>query len=216
MQRARRSSTLAWRSIKPSRSSPSNRPVTVARVTPACSATHTGQLAYRLVPKALTLSQTPEGFGVVEAARPFSGAAVAQRVGVLRTKQVECAQKHKAGDNAGYKLLARDIYNDLRMTWEHGVEEVLLNDVVLGFRKGIKTSRLKRVSVESEDVTAITVGMSKCSNYTGHDGTYVASAPLPSPEEIAADINVLGAWRKSVQAHRERKYPWRLLVLTKN
>ena len=158
-----------------------------------------------LAPKALTLSQTPEGFGVAEEALPFAGATVAQRVGVLRTKQVECARKHKAGDNAGYKLLARDLYNDLRMTWERGVEEVLLNDVVLRFRKGIETSRLKRVSVESEDVTAITVGMSKCSNYTGHDGAYVANAPLPSPEEMTADINALDDWRKSVQVRRERK-----------
>ncbi|CAM4298747.1 hypothetical protein COAQ111491_15935 [Comamonas aquatilis] len=91
------------------------------------------------------------------------------------------------------------------MTWKHEVEEVLLNDVVLGLGKGIETSRLKRVSVESEDVTAITVWMSKCSNYTGHDGAYVANAPLPSPEEMEADINVLGAWWTSVQARRERK-----------
>lgn len=158
-----------------------------------------------LAPKALTLSQTPEGFGVAEEALPFAGATVAQRVGVLRNKQVECARKYKAGDSAGYKLLSRDLYNDLRMTWERGVEEVLLNEVVLRFRKGIETTRLKRVSVESEDITAITMGMSKCSNYTGHDGAYVANAPLPLPEEMTADINALDDWRKSVLARRERK-----------
>lgn len=158
-----------------------------------------------LAPKTLTLNQTPEGFGVAEEALPFAGATVTQRIGMLRTKQVECARRHKAGDNAGYMLLARDLYNDLRMTWERGVEEVLLNEVVLRFRKGIETNRLKKVSVESEDVAAITVGMSKCSNYTGHDGAYVANAALPLPEEMAADINSLDAWRKSVQARRERK-----------
>ena len=91
------------------------------------------------------------------------------------------------------------------MTWERGVEEVLLNEVVLRFRKGIETTRLKRVSVESEDITAITMGMSKCSNYTGHDGAYVANVPLPLPEEMTADINALDDWRKSVLARRERK-----------
>jgi len=161
--------------------------------------------ALGLAPKALTLNQTPEGFGVAEETLPFAGANVSQRVGMLRNKQVECAKRHKAGDQAGYRLLARDLYNDLRMAWERGVEEVLLNEVVLRFRKGIETNRLKKVSVEIEDVTAITAGMSKCSNYTGHDGAQEANVAPPSPEELEADINSLETWRKSVVARRDKK-----------
>lgn len=102
--------------------------------------------ALGLAPKALTLNQTPEGFGVAEETLPFAGANVAQRVGMLRNKQVECARRHKAGDQAGYRLLARDLYNDLRMAWERGVEEVLLNEVVLRFRKGVETNRLNGIA----------------------------------------------------------------------
>lgn len=161
--------------------------------------------ALGLAPKALTLNQTPEGFGVAEETLPFAGANVSQRVGMLRNKQVECARRYKAGDQAGYRLLARDLYNDLRMTWERGVEEVLFHEVVLRFRKGVETNRLKKVTVEPEDVTAITAGMSKCSNYTGHDGAQEANVAPPSPDEMAADINALEAWRKSVVARRELK-----------
>ena len=161
--------------------------------------------ALGLNPKALTLNQTPEGFGVAEESLPFAGANVSQQVGMLRNKQVECAKRHKAGDQAGYRLLARDIYNDLRMAWERGVEEVLLNEVVLRFRKGVETNRLKKVAVETEDVTAITAGMSKCSNYTGHDGAQEANVALPSPDGMEADINALEAGRKSVLARREKR-----------
>lgn len=161
--------------------------------------------ALGLAPKALTLNQTPEGFGVAEETLPFAGANVSQRVGMLRNKQVECTKRHKAGDQAGYRLLARDLYNDLRMAWERGVEEVLLNEVVLRFRKGVETNRLKKVFVEKEDVTAITAGMSKCSNYTGHDGAQEANVAPPSPEEMETDINALDTWRKSVVARREKK-----------
>lgn len=161
--------------------------------------------ALGLAPKALTLNQTPEGFGVAEEALPFAGANVSQRVGMLRNKQVECARRHKVGDQAGYRLLARDLYNDLRMTWERGVEEVLFHEVVLRFRKGVETNRLKKVTVEPDDVAAITAGMSRCSNYTGHDGAQEANVAPPSPEEMQADIDALEAWRKSVVARREKK-----------
>lgn len=161
--------------------------------------------ALGLAPKALTLNQTPEGFGVAEEALPFAGANVSQRVGMLRNKQVECARRHKAGDQVGYRLLARDLYNDLRMTWERGVEEVLFHEVVLRFRKGVETNRLKKVTIEPEDVAAITAGMTKCSNYTGHDGAQEANVAPPSPDEMVADINALETWRKAVVARRDNK-----------
>lgn len=161
--------------------------------------------ALGLAPKALTLNQTPEGFGVAEETLPFAGANVSQRVGILRNKQVECARRFKAGDQAGYRLLARDLYNDLRMAWERGVEEVLFHEVVLRFRKGVETNRLKKVKVEPDDVTAITAGMSRCSNYTGHDGAQEANVAPPSPDEMEKDINALEAWRKSVVTRREGK-----------
>lgn len=161
--------------------------------------------ALGIEPKALTLTQTPEGFGVAEETLPFAGARVSQRVGMLRNKQIDCARLRKEGDETGYRLLARDLYNDLRMAWERGIEEVLLNEVVLRFRKGIETQRLKKVNVEPEDIAAITAGMAKCSNYTGHDGAQVANVAPPSPEEMVVDINVLEEWRKSAIERQKKR-----------
>ncbi|WP_416761171.1 AAA family ATPase [Roseateles sp. So40a] len=158
-----------------------------------------------LAPKTLTLNETPEGFGVAEETLPFAGATVAQRVGMLRNKQVDCARLHKNGDKPGYRRLTLELYSDLRMSWERGVEEVLFNEAVLRFRKGVETNRLKQVTIEPEDIAAITSGMAKCSNFTGHDGAMVANVAMPPPDELSADISALEDWRKSVMVRRNAK-----------
>lgn len=161
-------------------------------------------------PLALSLSRTPEGYGVAEESLPFAGSNIKARVGMLRNKQVDCARMHKNGDVAGYRLHVRDFYNDLRMSWERGVEELLFNNVVIRFRKGIETSRLAKVQVTPEDLTAINKGMTTCSNYTGHDGSMVANLPTPSPEEVSKHLDELEAWRKLVDDRlngRQRTQP---------
>jgi energy-coupling factor transporter ATP-binding protein EcfA2 len=149
-------------------------------------------------PMALSLSRTPEGFGVAHESLPFAGAGVKVRVGLLRNKQVECARLRKQGDDAAYRLFARDLYNDLRMSWERGVEELLFNGAVVRFRKGVETGRLDKVVVTPDDLAAIEAGMTKCSNYTGHDGAMVANLAVPSPEDMTADIDDLNSWRETV------------------
>lgn len=148
-------------------------------------------------PEALNLRRTPQGFGVADESLPFAGASTKDRVGILRNKQLACARMRKEGDEAGYRRHARDFYNELRMTWERGVEEILLNSVVLRFRKGVETNRLKRVVIGTQDLDAITSGMGTCSNYTGHDQAMEANAPTPSPEDMGEHISALDAWRRS-------------------
>jgi energy-coupling factor transporter ATP-binding protein EcfA2 len=149
-------------------------------------------------PLAFSLSRTPEGYGVAEESLPFAGSNIKARVGMLRTKQVDCARMHKNGDVAGYRLHVRDFYNDLRMGWERGVEELLFNNVVIRFRKGIETNRLSKVQVNPEDLAAINKGMTTCSNYTGHDSAMVANLPTPSPDDMTKHLDELDAWRKLV------------------
>jgi len=48
-----------------------------------------------------------------------------------------------------------DAYFRLRMTWERAVEEVLLREVILRFRKGVETNRLQGVVVEDGDYVQV-------------------------------------------------------------
>jgi len=158
-----------------------------------------------LPPKALCLNRTPQGYGVADETLPFAGANTRERVGMLKNMHVQCGRLSKAGDDAGYRLHARDLYNHLRMAWERGIEEIVFNGVVLRFRKGIETNRLAKVAVEAEDVAAVNAGMGKCSNYTGHDGAMEANLPIPSLEDMADDIAALEAWRASADDRLKKR-----------
>lgn len=156
-----------------------------------------------MAPMALTLTKTAEGFGVADASLPFAGSATKDRVGLLRNKQVNCERLRKANDPS-YNLHARDFYSDLRMAWERGVEEVLFNKVVQRFQRGVSTLGLSKVSVNPDDVAPVMAGMTKCSNYTGHDGAPEANIPIPEPADMTSDLNDLETWRKDVIAKNKR------------
>jgi AAA15 family ATPase/GTPase len=145
----------------------------------------------------LTARRSVEGFGVIDNALPFEGASTKDRVGQLRQMQVDCTRFQKNGDTVNYRRAVRDTYSHLRMAWERAVEEVLFNGVVLRFRKGIETNKLKKVNVAPEDIATIELNMGKCSTFTGHDGALNANPAMPEPNELSADIEALETWRFS-------------------
>lgn len=79
------------------------------------------------------------------------------------------------------------------------MEEVLLREVILRFRKGVETQRLAGVSVDDDDYAQVNAGMSKCSNYA-HDKAMMGGVAVPEPDELLADILALENWR--VQVHK--------------
>ena len=90
------------------------------------------------------------------------------RIGALKAQHQSIAKLHKDGEEQEHKRQTIDAYFRLRMAWERAVEEVLLHQVILRFRKGVETQRLAGVIVEDDDYARVTAGMTKCSNYA-HD-----------------------------------------------
>ena len=84
------------------------------------------------------------------------------------------------------------------MAWERAVEEVLLREVILRFRKGVETQRLSGVVVEDEDFTQVNAGMTKCSNYA-HDKALLGGVAVPDPDELLEDIMTLETWRAQIE-----------------
>lgn len=150
----------------------------------------------------LCLHKKPDGFGVVDQELPFEGATTSKRVGMLRQRQVGCAKLHKAGDDQEYRKQARDAYFHLRLAWERAVEEVLFCNVVIRFREGVETSRLKGVTVDDADYAAVDAGMTKCSKYA-HDKAAIGNIAVPGPDELDDDINILETWRKKIDTRSQ-------------
>lgn len=149
-----------------------------------------------------SLEKRPQGYGVASVDLPFEGMNVKQRVGWLKNQYQAIAKVHKLGDEPEHRRLTGDAYTRLRITWERAVEEVLLRQVVLRFRKGVETQRLAGVVVEDDDYAVIEKAMAKCSNYA-HDKAMEGGVAMPEPDELLADIQRLEDWRAKTHERGE-------------
>lgn len=156
-----------------------------------------------------SLVRRAEGFGFADPELPFEGKSASKRIGALKAQQQLIAKLHRDGDEQEHRKQTVDAYVRLRMTWERAVEEVLLREVVIRFRKGVETQRLAGVVVDDGDYAKISAGMSRCSNYA-HDKAIEGGIAIPDPDELLADINTLETWRsdvekRSVETGKKRK-----------
>lgn len=156
-----------------------------------------------------SLTRRAEGFGVADPELPFEGKNASKRIGALKAQQQTIAKLQKDGEEQEHRKQTVDAYFRLRMAWERAVEEVLLREVILRFRKGVETQRLAGVVVEDGDYAQVNAGMTKCSNYA-HDKALLGGVAVPDPDELLADIMALETWRakidkRSVETAKNRK-----------
>lgn len=152
---------------------------------------------------AQTLNRKPTGCGSVPADLPFKGRNTKSRIGYLRELHQDIAKAHRDGDIPKYQEMTKSAYGFLRDTWEGAVEEVLLRQVVMRFRKGVETSRLREVNVEDSDYSRVEQGYTKCSNYC-HDSSLIANMAIPEPDELLEDINDLEKYRGELEERSKR------------
>lgn len=145
-----------------------------------------------------SLIRRAEGFGVADPELPFEGKNASKRVRALKAQQQAIAKLHKDGAEQEHRMQTVDAYFRLRMAWERTVEEVLLREVVLRFRKGVETKRLAEVVVDDNDYTQVNAGMTKCSKYA-HDKALLGGVSVPDPDELLADITTLETWRAQIE-----------------
>lgn len=145
-----------------------------------------------------SLTRRAAGFGIADPGLPFEGKKTSQRIGSLKAWQQAIDKLHRTGEEQEYRKQTVEAYTQLRLAWERAVEEVLLRNVVLRFRKSIETQRLSGVTVEDDDFTKVFDGMKKCSNYA-HDKALIGGVAVPEPNELLDDITELEAWRDAVE-----------------
>jgi recombinational DNA repair ATPase RecF len=144
-----------------------------------------------------SLTRRAEGFGIADSDLPFEGKNASKRIGALKAQHQSITKLHKDGEEQEHRKQTVDAYFRLRMAWERAVEEVLLREVILRFRKGVETQRLAGVVVEDDDYAQVNAGMTKCSNYA-HDKALLGGVAIPEPDELLADIMALETWRAQI------------------
>ena len=145
-----------------------------------------------------SLTRRAEGFGVADSELPFEGKRTGKRIKALKAQHQAIAKLHRDGEEQEHYKQTVDAYFRLRMAWERAVEEVLLREVVLRFRKGVETQKLAGVVVEDGDYAQVYAGMTKCSNYA-HDKSMQGGVAVPDPDELLDDIVALDSWRESIE-----------------
>lgn len=145
-----------------------------------------------------SLTRRAEGFGVADPELPFEGKSTGKRIKTLKAQHQNIAKLCRDGEEQEHQRQTVDAYFRLRMAWERAVEEVLLREVILRFRKGVETQRLAGVVVEDGDYAQVYAGMTKCSNYA-HDKAMQGGIAVPDPDELLADIMALDTWRERIE-----------------
>lgn len=146
-----------------------------------------------------SLTRRTDGFGVAHPDLPFEGKSAKERIGALKAWHQAIDKLYRDGEEQEYRKQTFDAYVHLRMAWERAIEEVLLRNVVLRFRKSIETQRLAGVVVEDTDHARVDAGMKKCSNFAAHDKALIGGIAVPDPDELLADIMALEKWRSDVE-----------------
>lgn len=114
----------------------------------------------------------------------------------MQKEQVPQLRKlHDAGDVAGYDERANGLCSDLRILVERCVESVLLNDVLIRFRRAVQTQgkigALAKITVN--DCALIDDLMTRYSVFE-HSQSDELPAARPDMDEIEADVAKLAAW----------------------
>jgi energy-coupling factor transporter ATP-binding protein EcfA2 len=134
---------------------------------------------------------------------PFEGKRLGARVNALR-EQGKLAKKvlEEEHNHDRYNDIVRNGYRRMRDTWELLIEEHLFAGTVKRFRRAIETSKLRYVSVDDAEVSAVYNGMTRCSSFT-HEGGAEAPPALPEPLEFLADIEAIAAALEMIDMNKK-------------
>jgi AAA domain len=144
--------------------------------------------------------------GICSPDLPWLAMNVKQRLGVLRNRWQAASKVSVKGDPDDYERAGRELYGLLRESWERGVSEVLLNDVVERYRPSIETKKVTPLhDITEADCKAVEAAMTECSRWIrGHDGAIADGSPFPKPDELKGRIDELEAWVGEIRQRRKK------------
>jgi hypothetical protein len=140
--------------------------------------------------QAMSIRRTRVGAGIVYPELPFAGMRIPERLDRIRQVAANAARAEADGDMELFETRIRQGYGRLRETWERIVEESILNKTVVRFRPGVATQSLRAVELSDDDYVAVHRAMARCSHFAAHDAAAADNPPIPSVDELRADIEV--------------------------
>ena len=160
----------------------------------------------RLPMRMTTVSRGAAGAGQVKDGLPWKGQRVEDRIDKLEKAARAAKPLYDNNQEAEYEAAAAHIYDQLRASWERGLEEVAFSHVVMRHRDYINTKDLKKVSVLTDaDCNEYAAGFKKCCDVVdAHDPSGGRNAAPPPPADLFQDIQALKDWTASLRDRQKK------------
>ncbi|MEK0265962.1 hypothetical protein QT383_06590 [Stenotrophomonas rhizophila] len=102
------------------------------------------------------------------------------------------------------RLAIRNIYDDLRVTIEVGIEDTILNETVVRFRDGISVGRLNGVMMvqEAEYREVQRLHDKCCRNVRAHSHAAGQQRAVTQPDELLRDIDAVNTLFQDIRRRR--------------
>ncbi len=100
-------------------------------------------------------------------------------------------------------MLAKQIAEVLRETWERFVEEILFNGALVRFDPAVHTQKLRGVadSFKEADMLNLDEGMTVASDWC-HDSAMAVNKRIPEPAELEAEVDRLKKLKDNILSRR--------------
>jgi energy-coupling factor transporter ATP-binding protein EcfA2 len=160
----------------------------------------------RLPLQMTTVRRGQAGAGQVVDGLPWKGQRVEDRIDKLEKLARAAKVLYDNNQEVEYEVEAGRIYDQLRASWERGLEEVAFSHVVMRHRDYINAKDLKRVSVLTEaDCDAYAAGFKKCCDVVNaHDPSGGRNAAAPPPADLFQDVQALRDWTASLRDRQKK------------
>lgn len=150
------------------------------------------------------LTRYPDMVGIVNDSLPWDGMKIMARIDALEKDARRLRNTRSEMSDEQYKLGARDLYSNMRASWERALEEVGLSHVVMRHRDEIKAGNgnIQKLSALDAETCDVWYGeYSKCCDYiNAHDSSRGRNQEMPEPEEVIQDVEALTSWVRELKA----------------
>ncbi|TXL05272.1 DNA repair protein [Methylococcaceae bacterium CS2] len=153
-----------------------------------------------------TISRGRQGAGIVSDGLPWIAKSVEDRIDKLEKSTRMAEKSYDDNQDDAYREQVAKIYNNLRASWEHALEDIAFFRVIQRHRDYIETRNLKKVSVLSDtDCDDFHAGFKNCCNIVdAHDPSRARNAEAPPPNEVFQDIQALKDWAIDLRGRQKK------------
>ena len=149
-----------------------------------------------------SVSRGSDKAGFCQTHPPFKARRVSDIAASLTNRLAAERRHHEQGDQDQWRNTVKGVATELRDTWEIAVEEAV-GHVTRRLSNKVDTAGLVKMTVITvPDCESMRDGFGRCSELL-HSVSAVLNRPLPTPDQLTAEITALSTWADDVRQRQQ-------------